>query len=226
MENAQALVIALVGVLGIGAQWVAWRTGGPAIVLMLVAGFLAGPVFHVFDPEAAFGPMLAPMISIGVALILFEGGLSLNFREWSHAGSAVWRLFAFGVPIGWLLGSVALKMAGLVWPVAILFAGILVVTGPTVVIPLLREANVEKRPAAILKWELIVNDPAGALCAVIAYEYFRKSATGSSAIEILPPLLLAAVLAAVLGYVAARVASPSSATTTATSSSASVSRWW
>ena len=128
----QALVIALVGVLGIGAQWVAWRTGWPAIVLMLAAGFLAGPVFHVFDPEATFGEMLAPMISIGVALILFEGGLSLNFRELRHAGEAVWRLFVFGIPIGWLLGSITLHAAGLVWPVAILFAGILVVTGPTV----------------------------------------------------------------------------------------------
>ncbi|MCT2557978.1 cation:proton antiporter [Tsuneonella sp. YG55] len=199
----QALVIALVGVLGIGAQWVAWRTGWPAIVLMLAAGFLAGPVLHVFDPERVFGEMLAPMISIGVALILFEGGLSLNFRELRHAGEAVWRLFVFGVPLGWLLGSVALHMAGLVWPVAILFAGILVVTGPTVVMPMLRQANVQPRPAAILKWEAIVNDPAGAMCAVIAYEYFRLSANGALLFEVVPPMIVAAVIAAALGYFAA-----------------------
>jgi NhaP-type Na+/H+ or K+/H+ antiporter len=200
----QALVIALVGVLGIGAQWVAWRTGWPAIVLMLAAGFLAGPVLHLFDPERVFGEMLAPMISIGVALILFEGGLSLNFRELRHSGEAVWRLFVFGVPLGWLLGSVALHMAGLVWPVAILFAGILVVTGPTVVMPLLRQANVQPRPAAILKWEAIVNDPAGAMCAVIAYEYFRLSADGKSLFEVVPPMIVAAVLAAGIGYIAAK----------------------
>ncbi|MBC7159763.1 MAG: cation:proton antiporter, partial [Porphyrobacter sp.] len=126
MEH-QALVIALVGVLGIGAQWVAWRTGWPAIVLMLAAGFLAGPVLHLFDPEAAFGPMLEPMITIGVALILFEGGLSLDFRELRKYGGAVWRLVLLGVPLGWLFGSLAsYYIAGLVWPVAILFAGILV----------------------------------------------------------------------------------------------------
>lgn len=199
----QALVIALVGVLGIGAQWVAWRTGWPAIVLMLATGFLAGPVLHIFSPQDTFGELLTPMISIGVALVLFEGGLSLDFRDLRDAGNGVWRLFLFGIPIGWLLGSMGLHMAGLVWPVAILFAGILVVTGPTVVVPLLRQANVQSRPAAILKWEAIVNDPFGALCAVIAYEYLRLSANGASLFEVVPPMIVSAVLAGALGYFAA-----------------------
>ncbi len=204
--ESQALVIATIGVLGIGAQWIAWRTGWPAIVLMLVAGFLAGPVLNLFDPEEIFGPMLEPMISIGVALILFEGGLSLDLRELRRSGDGVWRMVVFGVPIGWLLGSLACYyVAGLVWPVAILFAGILVVTGPTVVIPLLRQSNVQARPASILKWESIVNDPFGAMCAVIAYEYFRISAEspGASIIEIVPPLIFAAILAGLLGFAAA-----------------------
>jgi len=205
MEH-QALVIALVGVLGIGAQWIAWRTGWPAIVLMLAAGFLAGPVFNIIDPEAAFGPLLEPLVSIGVALILFEGGLSLEFRELRKVGDALWRLVVFGVPLGWLFGSLALYyVAGLVWPVAILFAGILVVTGPTVVMPLLRQSSVQQRPAGILKWEAIVNDPVGALCAVIAYEYFRLSAQGSTFLEVVPPLVIAAGLAGAIGYAAAWV---------------------
>lgn len=200
----QALVIAAVGILGIGAQWIAWRTGWPAIVLMLAAGFLAGPVFHLFDPDRAFGPMLEPMISIGVALILFEGGLSLDYREFRKVGDGVLRLVILGVPIGWLLGSLACYyIAGLVWPVAILFAGILVVTGPTVVIPLLRQSRIQQRPAAVLRWEGIVNDPVGALCAVIAYEYFRLSADGATLIEVVPPMLIAAVLSGVVGYAAA-----------------------
>ncbi len=95
----QSLVIAMVGMLGIGAQWLAWRTGWPAIVLMLAAGFLAGPVFGLFDPEHAFGELLDPMVAIGVALILFEGGLSLDLRELRHAGEAVWRLVILGGPI-------------------------------------------------------------------------------------------------------------------------------
>ena len=119
----QALVIALVGVLGIGAQWVAWRTGWPAIVLMLVAGFLVGPVFGIINPERAFGDLLDPMISIGVALILFEGGLSLDFRELRQSGRGIGRMVFLGVPLGWLFGALACYyVAGLVWPVAILFA--------------------------------------------------------------------------------------------------------
>ena len=201
----QALVIAVVGVLGIGAQWIAWRTGTPAIVLMLAAGFLAGPVFNIIDPRLAFGELLEPMVSIGVALILFEGGLSLDFRELRKYGEGVWRLVILGVPLGWLFGTLACYyIAGLVWPVAILFAGILVVTGPTVVIPLLRQSSVQQRPAAILKWEAIVNDPFGALCAVIAYEYFRLSAEGQSVWIVAPSMLFAVLAAAGLGYAAAR----------------------
>src|SRR3546814_10822354 len=77
----QALAIALIGVLGIGAQWVAWRTGWPGIALLLLAGVIAGPVTGLIDPEHVFGPLLEPALSIAVAVILFVGGLSLDFRE-------------------------------------------------------------------------------------------------------------------------------------------------
>lgn len=204
----QAIVIALVGVLGIGAQWVAWRTGWPAIVLMLAAGFLAGPIFGIFDPDHAFGHLLEPMIAIGVALILFEGGLSLDLRELRHAGDGVVRLATLGVLLGWGFGSLAgFWIAGLTWPVAVLFGGILVVTGPTVVIPLLRQSSIQTRPASILKWEAIVNDPTGAMCAVIAYEYFRKLTEFPDAtiFEVVPPLIIAAIIAGLIGYAAAAV---------------------
>jgi len=209
MQTA-AVVIAAVGALGIGAQWIAWRTNWPALVLMLAAGFLAGPILGLFDPEETFGSLLETMIGIGVALILFEGGLSLSFRELQHSGSAVWRLATIGVAVGWALGAVTgYDVAGLVWPVAILFGGILVVTGPTVVLPLLRQSNVQTRPASILKWEAIVNDPTGALCAVIAYEYFRKVAEspGASLFEVVPPLIVAAVISGLIGYAAAWIIS-------------------
>lgn len=202
----KALIIGAIGVLGVGAQWLAWRTNKPAIVLMLLAGFLAGPVLDLFDPEATFGELLEPMIGVGVALILFEGGLSLDFRELRHSGEAVWRLATIGVAVGWALGACAgFYIAGLVWPVAILFGGILVVTGPTVVLPLLRQSSIKPRPASVLKWEAIVNDPTGALCAVIAYEYFRKvaEAPGASLFEVVPPLIIAAIVSGLIGYAAA-----------------------
>ncbi|WP_034960676.1 sodium:proton antiporter [Erythrobacter longus] len=206
--ETQAITIAAVGALGIGAQWAAWRTGWPAIVLMLAAGFIAGPITGLIDPEAAFGDLLDPMISIGVALILFEGGLSLDLRELRHSGKAVWRLATIGVLVGWTLGALSgYYIAGLVWPVAVLFGGILIVTGPTVVIPLLRQANIQTRPNSILKWEGIVNDPTGALCAVIAYEYFRRlnEFPNASVFDVAPPLLIAAVLAGLIGYASARL---------------------
>ena len=203
--QSDALVIALIGALGIGAQWVAWRTGWPAIALMLAAGVVAGPLTGLVEPHALFGDLLEPMISIAVALILFEGGLSLNFRELRKTEGAVTRLVVVGAPVGWVLGTLALYyVAGLVWPVAILFAGILVVTGPTVVLPLLRQSNVAARPRAILKWEAIVNDPIGALLAVVTYEYLRRSEQGGTLIAVVVAMIGAAIVAALIGYAAAR----------------------
>ncbi|WP_298400330.1 sodium:proton antiporter [Sphingobium sp.] len=201
----QALSIALIGILGIGAQWIAWRTGWPAIALMLAAGVLGGPVLHLINPEHVFGDLLEPMVSVAVALILFEGGLSLNFRELRKTDGAVTRLVLLGSPIGWVLGSLACYyVAGLVWPVAILFAGILVVTGPTVVLTLLRQSNVAARPRAILKWEAIVNDPTGALLGVVTYEYLRRSGEGSTLAAVILSLIAAAIVAGLIGWIAAR----------------------
>ncbi|MFT3977763.1 MAG: sodium:proton antiporter [Sphingomonas bacterium] len=202
----QSAVVALIGLLGIGAQWIAWRTGWPAIALMLAAGVIAGPVIGLINPQHTFGALLEPMVSIAVAIILFEGGLSLNFRELRRTDGAVTRLVLLGVPVGWVLGALACYyVAGLVWPVAILFGGILVVTGPTVVIPLLRQSNVAPRPRAILKWEAIVNDPFGALCGLITYEYLRRSAAGGTFGSVIVSLVAAAVVAGLLGWIVARI---------------------
>jgi NhaP-type Na+/H+ or K+/H+ antiporter len=151
MDESIVLKVALIGVLGIGSQWLAWRLQLPAIVLMAVAGVMAGPVLGILSPVEDFGHLLRPMVAVAVAIILFEGGLNLSVRELKGVSKAVWRLVILGVPIGWLLGSLTAHfLAGLSWPVAVLFAGILVVTGPTVIIPLLRQAKLAARPAAIL----------------------------------------------------------------------------
>ena len=91
MEH-HALVIALIGIIGIGAQWIAWRTGWPAIALMLAAGVVAGPLTGLIRPDDVFGDLLEPVISIAVALILFEGGLNLDLRELRKTQGAVERL--------------------------------------------------------------------------------------------------------------------------------------
>lgn len=162
---------ALVGALGVGSQWLAWKLRLPAIVLMLAAGLLVGPVLGVFDPVRDIGPLMTPMISIAVAIILFEGGMTLNFHSLVGAAEGVRRLVVLGAPLGWLTSTLALHyVAGLGWGSAAVFGGILIVTGPTVIAPLLRTARLQRRPSALLQWEAIVNDPVGALAAVLAFE--------------------------------------------------------
>lgn len=196
--------IALIGLLGIGAQWVAWRTGRPAIALMLIVGVLAGPVLGLIDPQNDFGALLEPIVKLAVAVILFEGGLSLNFRDLRHSGGAVFRLVFIGVPIGWALGTAAAHYgAGLSLPVSALFGGILVVTGPTVIGPMLRTLRVGNRVRDILKWEGIVNDPIGALLAVGIYAYIVYGGNGSVAnitFDVLGASFLAGLIGAALGY--------------------------
>ena len=199
-----AVVFAAIGVLGIGAQWIAWRTGWPSIALMLLAGILAGPVAGIIEPHRDFGALLEPMISLAVAVILFQGGLSLNFRELRRTEGAVFRLALIGVPIAWVLGAAACYyIAGLVWPVAILLGGILVVTGPTVVLPMLRQIALAPRPRAILKWEAIVNDPIGALCAVVTYDYLRHADQGTSIAAAVLAVSGAALIAGLVGVAVA-----------------------
>jgi NhaP-type Na+/H+ or K+/H+ antiporter len=202
--NNLALVFALIGIVGIGAQWIAWRTGLPGIALMLTAGILVGPVLGLIDPEQDFGALLEPMISVAVALILFDGGLNLNVRELRRTEGALFRLVGLGVPLAWVLTTLACYyIAGLVWPVAILFGGILVVTGPTVVLPLLRQIALAPRPRAILKWEAIVNDPIGVLCAVVTYEYLRHAEQGAPIATAIIAVAGAALVAALVGLAVA-----------------------
>lgn len=197
--------IVLIGVLGVGAQWVAWRTGKPAIALMLLTGLIAGPVLGIIDPERDFGALQEPIIKLAVAVILFDGGLSLNFRELRQAGPAVLRLVILGVPIGWALATAAAYYgAGLSLPVSALFGGILVVTGPTVIGPMLRTLRIGDRPANILKWEGIVNDPIGALLAVFIFAYvtYEGEQVNMAAIglDVFLSSLVAGLIGAGLGF--------------------------
>lgn len=201
MHEGFIFTIALIGVLGIGSQWLAWRFNLPAIVLMSVAGLLAGPVFGVLSPTTDFGDFLQPVIALAVAVILFEGGLSLNFRELRGIGRGVRQLVFIGVPIGWALNSLAAHyIAGLSWPIAIFFGGVLVVTGPTVIIPLLRQAKLAQRPAAVLKWEGIINDPIGALLAILVFEYATFTGADLTFAGNVASLTASAAVAGAIGY--------------------------
>ncbi|MEZ5922224.1 MAG: cation:proton antiporter [Parvularculaceae bacterium] len=166
--NDLILAFMIIGVLGVGAQWLAWRLAMPAIVMMIIAGLLAGPVFQILWPanytpggeagvsvgpmELLFGEFYRPMIAIAVAVILFEGGLTLNFAEIRGLSKGVRRLVLPGSIVGWALGSLAAwKIGGLEPEVALLFAGVMIVTGPTVIIPLLRQSKLNQRPSALVE---------------------------------------------------------------------------
>ncbi|WP_417242634.1 cation:proton antiporter [Celeribacter sp.] len=194
---------ALVGVLGVGAQWVAWRLRMPAIVVMLAVGLLVGPVFGLFNPARDIGDMVQPLISMAVAVILFEGGLTLDLHKLGDARKGVMRLVFIGAPLGWFLSSCALHFgAGLGWEASTVFGGILVVTGPTVIAPLLRTAKLSRRPANLLNWEAIVNDPVGALAAVLAFEFVLVGREAESLGGAISVLALGIVVALIVGLVA------------------------
>ena len=195
---------ALVGVAGVAAQWLAWRFRLPAIVLMLAAGLVLGPVTGWFVPARDLGVIIQPMIALAVAVILFEGGLTLSFKKLADARPAVRRLVYIGAPLGWITSSLALTFgAGLGWEAAIVFGGIMIVTGPTVIAPLLRQAKLTSRPAQILQWEGIVNDPIGALAAVLALEIMLVRNSAVPWEEALVQLVLGIGCAVVIGIAGA-----------------------
>ncbi|MEC5424400.1 sodium:proton antiporter [Virgibacillus sp. C22-A2] len=193
--------VMLIGLLGIGSQWVAWRYRMPAIVVMAITGLLVGPILGLINPEEDFGSLYSPIISVAVAIILFEGSLNLSFKELRGLGKPIFRISTVGAFIAWILGSLAAHyVAGLSWAVAFVIGGLFIVTGPTVIMPLLRQSKLKPRPAKILKWEGIIVDPIGALLAVFAFEiitYITASDPDGAALTL---FFAASIFAAVFGW--------------------------
>ena len=189
--------IVLVIVLGIGAQWLAWRIRIPSILLLLILGFLAGPITGIIAPETLHGEWLFAFVSLAIGVILFEGGLSLQISELAEVGRSVRNLITTGVLItGALAGFFAWWVVGMEPEVAILTGGILTVTGPTVVIPLLRHVRPRGRVSTIAKWEGITIDPVGAILAVLLLELVLAVGTSTELTRgdanLVPPLIAAA----------------------------------
>ncbi|MEL6475864.1 MAG: sodium:proton antiporter [Pseudomonadota bacterium] len=198
------LIFALIGVLGVGSQWLAVQLRLPAIVFMLLAGVMAGPVLGLIDPRAAFGDMFGPIIAIAVAVILFEGGITLNFHELRDAALPVRRLCTWGAVLGWVANTAAGHLvAGLDLVTAAIFGGILVVTGPTVIMPLLRQARLTPRVSSTLRWEAIINDPVGALFAVLTFE-LAVALQADHLVEAVGHLSIGIVTATLVGFAAGR----------------------
>ncbi len=199
-EDQIVLVIVGVVALGVAAQWVAWRLRLPAIVLLAGSGLIVGPGLGWINPSEELGDLLRPVISLCVAVILFEGGLSLRLLELKEAARGVQRLVYLGAPLGWAAATLcAHYIGGLDWAVSLVFGAIMVVTGPTVIMPLLRQSALNRRTASYLKWEGIVNDPIGALLAVLVFQFLVFRGEGPGWTEVLQGVGLAITSGLVFG---------------------------
>lgn len=204
MHEHLLLGVAAVVVLGVLAQWLAWRLRLPSILLLLMIGLVAGPMTGLLSPEEVLGDLLFPLVSLAVGYILYEGGLSLRVKELREVGVVVLSLTSIGVAVTWVLGALAARfLLQLPWPLAILLTAVLVVTGPTVIGPLLRQIRPKGKTMAILKWEGILIDPIGAVLAVLVFEAILSGQLQQAPLLIVQGVLITALVGVVIGLLAA-----------------------
>lgn len=187
--------------LGISAQWLAWKLRLPAILLLLAFGFSA----NLFcDPrEIISDALLFPIVSLCVAVILFDGGLSLRFSELKLTSRSVIRLVTIGCLISWILGTLAARLVFTNWSLAALAGAIFTVTGPTVIGPLLRQIRPNSTVSSVAKWEGIVIDPIGALLAVLVATAVAAGSVSQAAVDVVVKIGSTVAISAVFGYLIA-----------------------
>ena len=178
--------LASIVILGIVAQWVAWRLKLPAILPLILVGLLVGPISTLYTVDGSKliepiwngqkglfpGDGLYFFVSLAISIILFEGGLTLKISEVSNVGPVITKLITLGTVITFFGAGVAAHFIfGLSWEISFLFSALVIVTGPTVITPILRNIPLKKDVSAVLKWEGILIDPIGALVAVLVFEF-------------------------------------------------------
>ena len=167
--------------IGFLCQWLAWRIKLPAILLFLISGLLLGPTFHLINPSNLFGDYFFIFISLAVSIILFEGSLTLKRHELKDIGKVVTKMVTIGALVNAFITTLATHwLIGLNWQLSMLLGAIMVVTGPTVIIPLLRIVKPNEKIANTLRWEGIVIDPLGALFTVLIFEGIVAQINGTS----------------------------------------------
>jgi len=173
-------------ILGIFAQWMAWRMKLPAILPLILIGLLVGPVSTLFTGDGSKlvqpiwtgekglfpGEGMYYFVSLAISIILFEGGLTLKRSEINTVGPVITKLITLGSLVTFVAGGIAAYLVlGLSWEISFLFSSLIIVTGPTVITPILRNIPLKKDVSAVLKWEGILIDPIGALVAVLVFEF-------------------------------------------------------
>lgn len=205
MTEHVLLGLASIVALGIAAQWLAWCIRIPSIFLLLLLGLVAGPFTGWLQPQHLFGELLFPAVSLSVAVILFEGGLSLRTVVLRDIGRVLRDLVTLGVLVTWLITSAAAYVfLGLDGSMAILIGAMLVVSGPTVVGPLLRHVRPVERLRSTLQWEGILIDPIGVLLAVLVFEVILVGELQAATTLVITGMLKMVVLGSALGWVSAK----------------------
>jgi len=188
------LELAGIIILGILAQWVAWRLKIPAILPLILIGLLVGPIAAEFlseDGTKWIEPIwngseglfpdesLFYFVSLAISIILFEGGLTLRMGEIKNVGPIITKLITIGVMVTFIGGAITAHLVFyLSWEISFLFSALIIVTGPTVITPILRNIPLKKDVSAVLKWEGILIDPIGALVAVLVFEFISVEGGG------------------------------------------------
>jgi NhaP-type Na+/H+ or K+/H+ antiporter len=186
MEHGGDLAMQIALLLGLGAlcQWLAWRMRIAAILPLLLAGLLLGPGLGLLNPDELLGDLLFPVVSLGVAIILFEGSLTLRFSDIQNVSGIIRNLTSVGVLVTWgIMGAAAHYVVGLDWQLSLLFGALVAVTGPTVIMPMLRSIKPTSRIANVLRWEGILVDPIGAVLAVLLFELIVSGHQSESWLE-------------------------------------------
>ncbi len=181
--------LASIIVFGIAAQWLAWRFGVPAILPLILIGLAVGPVSTLFTADGSKliqpvfngekglfpGKLLYYFVSLAIGIILFEGGLTLKRKEIKGVGPVILKLISIGSLITFIGGALAAHyLVELSWSLSFLFSGLIIVTGPTVIAPILRNVPLKRDVGTVLKWEGILIDPIGALVAVLVFNFITS----------------------------------------------------
>ncbi|MCC3737193.1 cation:proton antiporter [Staphylococcus hominis] len=195
------LIIVLFLALGIFSQWLANRIKWPSIVVMSIVGLLVGPILGLANPEQTLGSeIFSPIVSLAVAIILFEGSSNLDFRELKGISKAVIRIITIGATIAWVLGAIALhKILGFPISIAIVMGGLLLITGPTVIQPLLKQAKVRNSVDTVLRWESIILDPLGPILALAAFYVYQIVGQGFG-FQLLLIFIFKMLIVALIGF--------------------------
>ncbi len=212
------LELAGIIIFGMIAQWFAWKFKIPAILPLILIGLAIGP-FSTFITEDGTkwlepvwngqqglfpGDLLFKFVSLAISVILFEGGLTLRKEELMNVGGVIVKLITVGSLVTFLGGGIAAHyIFELNWAMSFLFSGLIIVTGPTVISPILRNIPLKKEVSAVLKWEGILIDPIGALAAVLVFEFIYVGEGHNYTQEALIEFGKIVVIGASIGFTAA-----------------------